>query len=147
MIVAPLTRAHMLHLANNAKERNRVMLGTVLDGLPAYTMPGRGLAIMDHGEVYAATGLAPIWDGVAEAWFIPSKLLDRRKISVIRVVRKELESAIVRLKLRRVQAVVRSDFGDAHKLANWLGFENEGLMRRYGPDGFDYERYAKWPTQ
>jgi len=147
MIVAPLTRSHMLHLANNAKERNRVALGVVLDGLPAYTMPGRGLAIMDKGEVYAVTGLAPVWDGVAEAWFIPSKFMDRRKISVIRVVRKELESAIVRLKLRRVQAVVRSDFRDAHKLAKWLNFESEGLMRKFGPDGLDYERYARWPTQ
>ena len=124
MIVSPLTRAHMLHLANNAKERNRVMLGSILDGLPAYTLPGRGIAIMDHGEIYAAAGLAPVWDGVAEAWFIPSRIMDSRKISVIRVVRKEIESAIVRLKLRRVQAVVRSDFRDAHKLAKWLGFES-----------------------
>ena len=46
--------------------------------------------------------------------------------------------------LKSLQAIVRSDFKDAHKLAKFLGFESEGLMRKYGPDGSDYERYAIW---
>ena len=31
--------------------------------------------------------------------------------------------------------------GEAY--AQWLGFEKEGIMRKYGPDGTDYIRYAR----
>lgn len=144
MIVAPLTRSHVLYVADRVPDQNRSHLGVILSGMPLYTAPGRGLAFLDKGQVFAITGLAPIWEGVAEAWFIPTKEMSAKKIQTIRLVRRELDAAIERLKLRRVQAVVRSDFVDAHKLAKFLGFESEGLMKKYGPDGLDYERYAKW---
>lgn len=144
MNIVTLTRAHMLHLAKTAKSSNRIMMGNILDALPVYTMPGRGHAIMDNGEIYAAWGLAPVWDGVAEGWMVPSKLIDSRKISVARAIRRQLERDIVRLKLRRVQAAVRKDFNEAHQFIKFLGFESEGIMHRFGPDGADYERYARW---
>lgn len=137
----------MLHLANNAKSSNRIMIGSILDALPVYTMPGRGHAIMEDGQVYAAWGLAPVWDGVAEGWMIPSKIIDSRKVSVSRAIRQQLERDIVRLKLHRVQAAVRKDFTDAHRFIQFLGFESEGMMHKFGPDGSDYERYARWQIQ
>lgn len=146
MIAKPLTRSHILYIADRVPLVNNSQLGLVLNGMAAYTVPGRGLALVDKGEVYAATGLAPLWEGVAEAWFLPTRELKSKKIQAIRLVKRELDAAIERLKLTRVQAVVRSDFADAHKLARFLGFESEGIMKKYGPDGLDYERYAKWPT-
>tara|TARA_R110002126_G_C10287404_1_gene485684 strand:- start:51 stop:491 length:441 start_codon:yes stop_codon:yes gene_type:complete len=144
MIAATLTRAHILHVAKNAPKENDTNIGLVLSSLHMFAAPGRGLAFLGEGNVYAVTGLAPMWDGVAEAWFIPTKDMQKKKIQTIRLVRRELDAAIQRLKLRRVQAAVRSDFAGAHKLAKFLGFESEGLMKKYGPDGLDYERYAKW---
>jgi len=144
MIARPLTRSHVLHVAERAPRQNQSQMGLVLSSLPVYTMPGRGLALLDGGDVYAVTGLAPLWDGVAEAWFLPTKDMRQKKIQTVRLVRRELDAAIERLKLHRVQAVVRSDFVDAHKLAKFLGFHSEGTMKKYGPDGSDYERYAKW---
>jgi hypothetical protein len=29
------------------------------------------------------------------------------------------------------------------RFIGWLGFENEGLMRKFGLDGTDYYRYAR----
>ncbi len=144
MIAAPLTRAHVLYASKNAPKQNDAQLGLVLAALPTFTVPGRGLAFLGDGKVYAVTGLAPLWDGVSEAWFIPTRDMQHKKVQTIRLVRRELDAAIERLKLRRVQAVVRSDFDNAHKLAKFLGFQSEGLMKQYGPDGLDYERYAKW---
>jgi hypothetical protein len=144
MMAVTLTRSHVLHAAKNAPKQNDAQLGLVLAALPAFTAPGRGLAFIERGKVYAVTGLAPLWDGVSEAWFIPTEDMQNKKVQTIRLVRRELDAAIKRLKLRRVQAVVRSDFENAHKLARFLGFESEGLMKQYGPDGLDYERYAKW---
>jgi hypothetical protein len=31
----------------------------------------------------------------------------------------------------------------AYRFAEWLGFENEGIMRKYGVDGGDYYRMAR----
>ena len=144
MIARPLTRSHILHVADRVPLQNQSQLGLVLSAMPGYLVPGRGLALMDGSEIVAVTGLAPLWDVVAEAWFLPTREVKNKKLRTIRLVRKEFDAAIKRLKLRRVQAIVRSDFKDAHKLAKFLGFESEGLMRKYGPDGSDYERYAIW---
>jgi hypothetical protein len=35
-------------------------------------------------------------------------------------------------------------FEKAHRLVQFLGMQDEGVMRKYGPDGADYVRYAKW---
>ena len=43
----------------------------------------------------------------------------------------------------RIQAAVRADWPEAQRFAEFLGLENEGLMRKYGPDGSDYFRFAK----
>jgi RimJ/RimL family protein N-acetyltransferase len=45
--------------------------------------------------------------------------------------------------VQRVQASVHAEDGQAVRFARWLGFENEGLMKKYGPDGSDYYRMAR----
>jgi RimJ/RimL family protein N-acetyltransferase len=39
--------------------------------------------------------------------------------------------------------VVHVDDDRAYRFAEWLGFENEGIMRKYGVDGGDYYRMAR----
>jgi len=43
----------------------------------------------------------------------------------------------------RAQSNIHCGFERAIRLAEWLGFENEGLMRRFGIEGADYFRYAR----
>ena len=45
--------------------------------------------------------------------------------------------------LKRVQASVHAEDHQAVRFARWMGFENEGLMKKYGPDGSDYYRMAR----
>jgi len=45
--------------------------------------------------------------------------------------------------LSRIQASVCASDVRANRYAQWLGFEKEGIMRKYGPDGTDYIRYAR----
>jgi RimJ/RimL family protein N-acetyltransferase len=45
--------------------------------------------------------------------------------------------------LVRLEATAESTFAPACRWLELLGFENEGLMRKYGPDGADYVRYAR----
>ena len=43
----------------------------------------------------------------------------------------------------RVQTAIRKDFVQGQRFAEWLGLENEGLMRKFGFDGTDQYRYAR----
>ena len=45
--------------------------------------------------------------------------------------------------LHRIQAAVRADWPEAQRFAEFMGFENEGLMRKFGQDKTDYIRYAR----
>lgn len=45
--------------------------------------------------------------------------------------------------LRRIETSVRADFAAGCRWAALMGFENEGLMRKYGFDGSDHFRYAR----
>jgi RimJ/RimL family protein N-acetyltransferase len=45
--------------------------------------------------------------------------------------------------LKRIQASVHTNDQQAIRYVEWLGFENEGLMKKYGPDGSDYYRFAR----
>ena len=38
---------------------------------------------------------------------------------------------------------IRKDFKQGLRFAEWLGLENEGLMKSYGFDGSDQYRYAR----
>jgi hypothetical protein len=44
---------------------------------------------------------------------------------------------------RRVEATGRVGFDAAHRWFSLLGFDAEGVMRGYGPDGADHVRYAR----
>ena len=139
-----LTRAHVLHAARNATKENSVPLGYVVGALPSFTAPGRGFALIEDGVVYAVAGMAELWDGVVEAWIIPTQDIEKKKLKTSRALWREFHSMADRLKPHRMQTSVRHDFDAAHRLVRFLGFESEGLMKKYGPDGLDYERYAKW---
>ncbi len=47
------------------------------------------------------------------------------------------------LKLRRVHTTIRADFPTAEKWIKILGFEKEGLMRKFGPEGEDHFLFSK----
>ena len=45
--------------------------------------------------------------------------------------------------LHRLQASVRGQDKIANRFVKWLGFKEEGIMERYGPNKADYIRYAR----
>ena len=99
------------------------------------------------GKIYAVAGVFPLWEGCGEAWAIPTVRIKERRISIARHFKRTLDLAFEDLKMRRVQAAVKVGHDEAHRLARFVGMEEEGLMKRYGPEGADYMRYATWPIQ
>mgnify|MGYP000156211423 CR=1 FL=1 len=147
MKIEYLTRSHLLDAIDNRAPTVVGTLDMMLRAIDVYTMPKHGLAYMENGKIYAVAGVFPLWEGSGEAWAIPTKDIANRRISIARHFRRTLDLAFEDLKMRRVQAAVKVGHINAHKLARFLGMEEEGLMKRYGPEGADYVRYAIWPTQ
>jgi len=148
MRVEYLTRSHFLDAIENRAPTVVGTLDMMLRAIDVYTMPKHGFAYMEDGTIYAVAGIFPLWEGCGEAWVIPTRVVKNRRIPVSRHLKKTLARlGFEELKMHRVQSAVKVDFKEAHKLARFVGFKEEGLMKSYGPEGADYVRYAIWPTQ
>lgn len=146
MRIEPLTRSHVL---DAAKDRSPTVIGSIdmiLHALDAYCLPRHGIAYIDRGQIYAVAGIVPLWEGVGEAWAIPTNRIAEKKIIIGRHFKRTFHEVARDLKMRRVQAAVKVGYEEAHSLARFVGMVDEGLMRKYGPEGADYVRYATWPT-
>lgn len=69
--------------------------------------------------------------------------IGRHQVKVARQIRTMFDDVMKQRGLYRAQANIHHRFDKAIRLAEWLGFENEGLMRRFGVEGDDYFRYAR----
>lgn len=95
------------------------------------------------GTCVGAAGVKMLWKGVGEAWAYLSPEALSHGFRVTRAVRRGLEDLIAKHGLWRVQMTVRKDHAAGHRWASFLGFEVEGIMQKYGPDGADFFLYAR----
>jgi RimJ/RimL family protein N-acetyltransferase len=91
----------------------------------------------------ACFGFVPIWSGVGEAWLIADDKARAKPIGMTKVARLFFDILPISYELHRVQIAVRTSDTRAHKWALFLGFKEEGIMRRYGPDGADHYIMAR----
>jgi len=107
---------------------------------PAWT----GRRISD-GKILACAGVRILWPGCGEAWAIfcdPEVVEYKYKKEAYVYILTYLKRVIEDYDLRRVQALVRADIPIAVKYIEQLGFEREGLLRKYGREGEDQYMYA-----
>lgn len=99
-----------------------------------------------EGEIVAVGGLLVHWEGVGELWLL---LTDHcRKdgiygVMALTAIWNTIKRLIKDNNIRRAQCTVRVDFPEAIKMVEAFGFEREGLMKEYTPDGCDVYRYAR----
>lgn len=105
----------------------------------------KGLAFtgVENGHLVGSAGIAPLWPGVAEGWFLGGWRLHENVLSSIRVIRRELKLMVDENKIHRLQCVVRTDWPEAQRFIEFLGWEKEGLMKKYTTEKIDYYRYAR----
>ena len=102
-----------------------------------------GFTVCEYGKPIAVGGVHVLWEGVAECWLLASQDAIEKPISLARYT-KEYFDAIIKLnQLRRAQATVFHDDARALAFAEWLGMKNEGLMKKYGPNGEAYFMIGK----
>jgi hypothetical protein len=95
------------------------------------------------GNLVGCAGLLPSWPGRATAWALLTPALSARHfLRAHHKVRDVLEAAL-RAGNRRIETTVDAAFDAGHRWVRALGFEPEGLMRAYSPDGRDHFLYAR----
>lgn len=98
-----------------------------------------------EGKIVACLGAYKCWGKVFEAWM----LVDKNAPEIFKAHPVKMTKEIKRIMdmfpktADRLQTHVKADFKMGRKFVEMLGFENEGLSRKWGPRGDDYIQYAK----
>lgn len=99
-------------------------------------------AVFGPGGLLLLASILVVCPGVAEITFLVDENLvsadKKTRFKLIRAFRQAIEI----LPFRRIQAKVKDSFTIGRNFVEKLGFESEGLLRKYGPDS-DYILYSK----
>ena len=115
------------------------------DRLKMYAQCGQSLTAICDGEIACCFGAIPIWPGVAEAWLLTSYMVDTRAVSLTRGAIRYFNNICSEMSLHRLQITVDCANDVAIRWAKALNFTQEGVMRKYGPDGSDHIMFARIP--
>lgn len=102
-----------------------------------------GYTLMDDDVILGMGGVHNMWDGVGEAWLVISEYGFDKPRTIAKWTNVMFDVVQEEYGYKRIQAAVSLKDNDALRFVKWMGFEEEGVMRKYGPDGSDYARYAK----
>lgn len=97
-------------------------------------------AVVD-GKVVASGGLRILWQGVGEIWLMLGKDFP---LMAIPKIKRQMYHWMSFYNLRRIQAVVRCDWKEGNRFAEWSGMTNEtpdGMKKMYC-DGTDANLWA-----
>jgi hypothetical protein len=142
LTLIPFEPAHAFVMTRRPEE-----VGT--PGFPGYEDYIKGLC--SAGNCYSATygdeilfcgGVRVLWPGVGEAWVLCSAGIWRFARQLFRVSETIIGKVAAENNLERVQAHVRTSWDVAIRFVERLGFEREGLLRKF-VNGEDYYSYAR----
>lgn len=102
-----------------------------------------GYTLMDNNVILGIGGVHNMWDGVGEAWLVISKQGFTKPHTVAKWTNIMFDVIQEEHNYKRLQAAVSLKDQTALRFVHWMGFKEEGIMQKYGPDGSDYARYAK----
>lgn len=100
---------------------------------------GPSFSAVKDGQVLACAGLIKQWENRAIAWSLLNGNLGVEFIKVHRAVDRFLKLS----EFNRIEAYVDANFGQGHRWIKRLGFECEGTMKQFNPDGSDACLYAR----
>lgn len=104
---------------------------------------GPAWTVITDGEVILCGGAKIVMPGMGEAWTYFSEDIHSHALAVHRIVKKMLQFIIDEHKLRRIQAISKETVPDAGRWLEALGFQKEGVLRKFGPEGDNFVLYAR----
>jgi hypothetical protein len=139
MYFLPFVPEHFDHLDIDQREVTLVAKGDQLKYMAAsQAAMGTAVTAFMHGRPIAVFGVVRIWDGVGEMWSMFDNQAREFHVTMVRGGRMFCDIAIRYLHLHRLQITVRTDDIRAMRYAKSVGFEQESVMRKFGPDKVDY---------
>lgn len=144
LVFMPFHESHMERIIPSQAD---LELFDAMGNLPARL---EAIANADHAwtvfykrEPALCLGVEVKWPTNAEAWMVPGRLSIRHGTLLCRGARRFFDNIGPALGLRRIQIVVSVERKRAMSWAKFLKFQEEGLMKAYGPEGYDYMMYAR----
>ena len=108
------------------------------DILHVQAMSGNAITALLHGKPAACFGSVPIWDGLEEMWCLMEDRARNYALSLTKIAIAYSDFRVIAGNLHRLQITVRSNDLRAVRWGKAIGFEIEGRMKKYGPDGSDF---------
>jgi hypothetical protein len=104
---------------------------------------GDAVTFLMGETVLAIFGGFPFGAGILQGWSLLSKHICPNKIRFHKQAKIFVPYVMEKLAVRRLQVSVRTDNDRAFRWAKSLGFQCEGVMRSYGPNGEAYWLFAR----
>jgi len=107
----------------------------------------KGYAFTGIGEgvVACCFGFTRMWNGVYEAWLIPTTENIRKYVFPFhRASMRIIDEVMSKPDINRLQITVSSENALALEWAKRCYFKNEGVLHKYGPEGSNYLMMARY---
>jgi hypothetical protein len=143
--IVPLQECHLKEiLSRNESCGIHVPPGlTVASLLEAYMSPGSiATCFLLDGKPAAIGGVINLQWHRGEAWLLVAQDMRKHFRAILRTSGELLQAYAELLKLHRLQAV--SYWNESRKLLTLFGFNPEGTLKRYGPQGEPAVMYARF---
>jgi len=135
---------HMLHL-NEHDAKWYAMYKNYAGVLASHSPEGFAFTGVGHGQVVCCFGFTYMWNGVYEAWLIPTtENIRKYVIPFHRASMRIFDYAMSKHSMKRLQITVSSENALALKWAERCYFNHEGVLQKYGPEGTDYYMMARY---
>lgn len=115
----------------------------MMERLEVYSSAGPCYTLIVDEQMVASAGMVIHWPGMAELWAITTPLVEDYPLTFHRVVRDGLDKQITEHGLHRVECTVLTNHKVSVKWLTKMGFDIEGIRRKYDPYKNDYFLMAK----
>lgn len=132
---------HVIAVGAKLQTAQQTTIQTMDEAYARTLIANRGVAwaVLLDGEPIACGGIAEAWRDRAIAWsMITPAVFDH-----FRLLHRCVLSVLDEAPWARIEMDVRADHASGCRWAEHLGFEREGVRRRFTPDGGDMVLYAK----
>ena len=93
-------------------------------------------------EPVAVFGVVPLWPGVGQLFCFGTDNWGRGLYSMTKFLKKNILTEMRDLGLHGTECKAQAHRGDVYSWLTGLGAETEGVLKRYGKDGSDFQIYA-----
>lgn len=137
--IAAFKPEHLLALKLQATQATAQPLMTLEHGRQITSAPGLSQTAMLDGQPIACAGVIELWTGRAYAW----AYLGEQAAGRFKAVHRAVGAVLALNRWRRVEMAVDVRDPGAKRWAHHLGFDFEGVARKWTTDGRDVEIWAR----